>query len=77
MAIGDWKGVLLAASSYEGASDAGSFAISILDEQPVSNTIQHASDFCIESSGMDLRSEVKSLVNSVVPEEIGENIFTC
>lgn len=75
VAVGDWKGVLVAVSQYEGASDAGSFAISILDEQPVSHTIQHSIEYGLESSGMDLRSEVESLVKSVVPEEIGEWVF--
>ena len=63
--MGDWKGVLMAVSQYEGASDTESFAISILDEEQV---VASSS----EQEAPDLRSEVESLVKSVVPEEIGE-----
>lgn len=58
VAAGDWKGVLMAVSQYEGASDTESFALSILEEHRVTTS--------------DYRSEVEALVRSVVPGEIGK-----
>lgn len=57
--LGDWNGVLMTVSQWEGASDAGSFAVSILNEHQV-------------TAVGDLRSEVEELVKCVIPEEIGE-----
>ena len=51
--------MLMIVSQWEGASDAGSFAVSILDEHQV-------------TAAGDIRSEVEELVKCVIPEEIGE-----
>ena len=57
--LGDWNGVLMTVSEWEGASDTSSFAVSILDEHQV-------------TAVGDLRSEIQELVKCVIPEEVGE-----
>lgn len=72
--LGDWKGVLMAVSQFEGASDADSYAVSVLDEQQISPApLPTTTELAEESHGADfLRSQVEDLVKSVVPEEIGK-----
>jgi hypothetical protein len=71
--LGDWKGVLMAVSQFEGASDTESFAVSVLDEQQISPALLlPPTEYVEELHGADLRSQVEDLVKSVVPEEIGK-----
>jgi hypothetical protein len=76
--LGDWKGVLMAVSQFEGASDTDSFAVSILDEQQMSPpNLLPPPEYVEEPLGQDLRSQVENLVKNVVPEEIGELTVCC
>jgi hypothetical protein len=71
--LGDWKGVLMAVSQFEGASDTESFAVSVLDEQQISPALLlPPTEYVEELHDADLRSQVEDLVKSVVPEEIGK-----
>lgn len=71
---GDWRGVMMAVSQYEGASDTESCAskISILHEQPVTNQLIST---CSNSNTLDIKAVVEALVLCVVPDEIGELLF--
>lgn len=75
---GDWRGVLMAVSQYEGASDTESYAskISAWHEQPETTlSDEQLISPCAHANKLDIKAAVEELVLSVVPDEIGESLF--
>ncbi|KAL7520378.1 hypothetical protein ACHAWX_005104 [Stephanocyclus meneghinianus] len=70
---GDWRGVLMAVSQYEGASDTESYAskISAWHEQPETTlSDEQLISPCAHANKLDIKAAVEELVLSVVPDEI-------
>eukprot|EP00804_Cyclotella_cryptica_P000082 CCRYP_013719-RB/>CCRYP_013719-RB protein AED:0.11 eAED:0.11 QI:361/0.85/0.87/1/0.85/0.87/8/538/917 len=69
---GDWRGILVAVSQYEGASDTESYTsnISALHEQPGTYLARDQLTSTCNSNIFNIKAEVEALVLSIVPDEI-------